>query len=79
MINENTFELSDEQLAEVAGGSTNTRLTQIARGALTQSNRASGNTTATLNAGNSKGNNTFEVAGATFGFGNIGVVSVSNG
>jgi len=77
MINEN-IELSDEQLAVVAGGKTTFRLTQTARGSLRQHNFSEANTTATLNAGHSKGDISFGVQGASIGQGNIGVVSVSN-
>jgi hypothetical protein len=75
----NEFELSDDQLAMVTGGGDNTRIRQHARGTLRQSNTSYANTKATLNAGHSEGDITFEVLGASVGQGNVGVVSVSNG
>jgi len=75
----NEFELSDDQLAVVIGGGNRTNIRQNARGNLRQSNTSHANTTATLNAGHSKGDITFDVLGASVGQGNVGVVDVSNG
>jgi hypothetical protein len=79
MINENTFELSDDQLAVVTGGGDTFKLNQRARGTLRQRNTSYANTKATLNADHSEGDISFGVEGASVGQGNIGVVSVSNG
>jgi hypothetical protein len=79
MINENTFELSDEQLAEVTGGGDITStisFTQFAANLASQNNTVNGSTTAILTGGD--GDSLLAVRGSTNNVGNLFVGVNSN-
>jgi hypothetical protein len=79
MINENTFELSDEQLAEVTGGGDITStisFAQLASNFASQNNTVNGCTTAILTGGD--GDSRLLVQGSTNNVGNLFVGANSN-